>query len=201
MPEILRVQDKLYWPSPGTGRDNLAEGTPVSTASHPATARLTADSGQVLAGRDELAASVAALGGKEGESMDRATRQAERHAARLIAQAADSGRKGPSRRRLADAGLDAVAEMIGRYRSRGRPVTGQEAAWLTVVLRDLRVRDDAWARMDPVHQAAAPAAVDRPDPPGAARVRAGPGVAAGLHRLAVRQRRARQRRAGPGAGR
>jgi hypothetical protein len=33
-------------------------------------------------------------------------------------------------------------------------VTGQEAAWLTVALQDLRVRDDAWARMDPAHQAA-----------------------------------------------
>ena len=55
---------------------------------------------------------------------------------------------------MADAGLDAVAEVIGRYRHGGRPVTGPEAAWLTVVLRDLRVRDDAWARMDPAHQAA-----------------------------------------------
>jgi Domain of unknown function (DUF4192) len=154
MPEILRVQGKRYWSSPGAGYGDLAEGTPFSTASHLAAARLTAEGARVLAGRDELAAGVAALGGKEGESMDRATRRAEQHAALLITPAADSGQKAPSRRRLADAGLGAVAQVIGRYRRSGRPVTGQEAAWLTVVLRDLRVRDDAWARMDPAHQAA-----------------------------------------------
>jgi uncharacterized protein DUF4192 len=86
--------------------------------------------------------------------MDRATHRAEQHAARLMTQAADSGRQGPGRRRLAGAGLDAIAQVIGRYRRGGRPVTGQEAAWLTVALRDLRVRDDAWARMDPAHRAA-----------------------------------------------
>jgi Domain of unknown function (DUF4192) len=154
MQEILRVQDKRYWSSPGAGHDDLAEGTPFSTASHLAIARLTAEGARVLADRDELAASVAALAGKEGESMDRATRRAEQRAALLITPAADSGRKAPARRRLADAGLGAVARVIGRYRCSGQPVTGPEAAWLTVVLRDLRVRDDAWARMDPSHQAA-----------------------------------------------
>jgi hypothetical protein len=154
MQEILRVQDKRYWSSPGAGHDDLAEGTPFSTASHPATARLTAEGARVLADRDELAASVAALTGKEGESMDRATRRAEQRAALLITPAGDSGQKAPARRRLADAGLGAVAQVIGRYRRNGRPVTGPEAAWLTVVLQALRVRDDAWARMDPSHQAA-----------------------------------------------
>ena len=154
MQEILRVQDKRYWSSPGAGHHDLAEGTPFSTASHLATARLTAEGARVLADRDELAASVAALAGKEGESMDRATRRAEQRAALLITPAADSGQKAPARRRLADAGLGAVAQVIGRYRCSGRPVTGPEAAWLTVVLRDLRVRDDAWARMDPSHRAA-----------------------------------------------
>jgi hypothetical protein len=37
MPEILRVQDKRYWSSPDAGHDDLAEGTPFSTASHLAT--------------------------------------------------------------------------------------------------------------------------------------------------------------------
>ena len=154
MPEILRVQGKRYWSCPGAGHDDLAEGTPFSTASHLATAALTAGGTRVLAGRDELAATVAALTGEAGEAMNRATRRAKQRAARLITQAADSGRKTPARRLIAAAGLDAVAKAIGQYRRGGRPVTGQEAAWLTVVLRDLRVRDDAWARMDPAYQAA-----------------------------------------------
>jgi hypothetical protein len=29
---------------------------------------------------------------------------------------------------------------------------GYEIAWVTAALRDLRVRDDAWARMDPAHR-------------------------------------------------
>lgn len=154
MRQILRVQDNRYWSCTGTGDDDPAEGTPFAAARHPAAALLAAEGAQVLAGRDELAATVAALSGEEGETMDRATRRAEQRAARLITPAADSAGTGPGRRRLASAGLDAVAEVIGRYRHGGRPVTAQEAAWLTVTLRDLRVRDDAWARMDPAHRSA-----------------------------------------------
>ena len=32
--------------------------------------------------------------------------------------------------------------------------TAYEIAWVTVALRDLRVRDDVWARVDPAHRAA-----------------------------------------------
>jgi hypothetical protein len=41
--------------------------------------------------------------------------------------------------------------MIGTYRAGGRYATDYQVAWITVALRDLRVRDDAWARMDPAH--------------------------------------------------
>jgi hypothetical protein len=41
--------------------------------------------------------------------------------------------------------------MIARCRGGGRPAPDYEIARLTVALRDLRVRDDAWARMDPAH--------------------------------------------------
>ena len=41
--------------------------------------------------------------------------------------------------------------MIARYRGGGRFTSDDEIARLTAVLRDLRVRDDAWARMDPAH--------------------------------------------------
>jgi hypothetical protein len=41
--------------------------------------------------------------------------------------------------------------MIRTYRSGGRFATDYQVAWITVALRDLRVRDDAWARMDPAH--------------------------------------------------
>ena len=42
--------------------------------------------------------------------------------------------------------------MIAVYRRRYGATTDYEIAWVTVALRDLRVRDDAWARMDPAHR-------------------------------------------------
>ena len=51
-------------------------------------------------------------------------------------------------------GLAAVGAMIARYRDGGRFATDDEIARISVALRDLRVRDDAWARMDPAHAAA-----------------------------------------------
>ena len=55
---------------------------------------------------------------------------------------------------MIDAGLRAVGEAIGTYRSGGRISSDDAIAWLTITLADLRVRDDAWARMDPGHMAA-----------------------------------------------
>jgi hypothetical protein len=54
---------------------------------------------------------------------------------------------------MAALGQIAVDDAIRRYRAGQRLSTGQ-AAWLTVALRQLRVRDDAWARMDPEYRAA-----------------------------------------------
>ena len=50
-------------------------------------------------------------------------------------------------------GQVAVREAIARYRA-GDEVPAEHAAWLTVALAEVRVRDDAWARMEPKHQAA-----------------------------------------------
>jgi hypothetical protein len=47
----------------------------------------------------------------------------------------------------------AVQDAIRRGRDGDLPDT-ETAAWLTVALREIRVRDDAWARMDYEHRAA-----------------------------------------------
>ena len=45
-----------------------------------------------------------------------------------------------------------VRQAVGRYR-KGREITDRgQLAFLAVCLADLRVRDDAWARMDPEHR-------------------------------------------------
>jgi hypothetical protein len=153
--ELLRAENERYWSylcaEPGCCPP---EGVPFDVTDHPAAQTMAAAaSARVLSSRAELAATVATVEGDIAEAMDRATRKAEEQVARLIARAARSGRQASIRRLIATAGLRAVGEAIKRYR-RGSTVGPETAAWLTVVLRDLRVRDDAWARMLPEHRVA-----------------------------------------------
>jgi hypothetical protein len=152
--EILRVQDARYW-SYLCGNEACcpAAGVPFDPApADPAEARALAAVGDpVLAGRAALAARVAPLGGIAAESMRQATRRAERHVTQLLSRIRKSSRLGAARRMIIAEGLTAVGTMITRYRGGGRFTTDDEIARITVALRDLRVRDDAWARMDPAH--------------------------------------------------
>ena len=152
--EFLRVQDSRYWSYVCRNEACCpAAGVPLDPDLHCAAA--LADFGlPVLADRTALAARVAPLGGIAAESMRQATRRAEQHVAQLLAKVRKSARLGAARQMIATEGLAAVGAMIARYREGGRFTTDYEVARLTVALRDLRVRDDAWARMDPGHSAA-----------------------------------------------
>jgi Domain of unknown function (DUF4192) len=175
--DILRVQDERFssylcakagcCPPEGIAFDGATGAVSAQTASpgtgSPGTGSPGTGSGaidldvtgsRVLADRSELAATVAAVGGSAGESMRRATRLAEDRADKLIARIARTGKRGEGRRLIALAGVQAVTEAIGTYRGGGRLDSDDRVAWLTVVLRDLRVRDDAWARMVPEHREA-----------------------------------------------
>ena len=86
--------------------------------------------------------------------MVRATRRAEARARRLIREARNRARRQARRHALRGPGLLAVTEAITRYRE-GQSFTSRNAvAWLALILEDLPVRDDAWARMDPDHNEA-----------------------------------------------
>ncbi len=166
--EFLRVQDARYWsyvcdneaccPAAGVPfdvADLAAAADPAaadSAAADPAAAAALARLGPpVLPNRAAVAARVAPLGGIAAESMRQATRRAEQHIARLLAKVRKSARLGAARHMIAAEGLAAVGAMIARYRDGGRFTSDYEIARITVALRDLRVRDDAWARMDPAH--------------------------------------------------
>jgi len=152
--EFLRVAGGRYW-SYICGNEKCcpAEGVPFDTAAaDPAEAAALASVGdRVLASRAAVAARVAPLGGIAAESMRQATRRAERHVAQLLAKVRKSARLGAARHMIAAEGLAAVGTLIARYRDGGRFTSDDEIARITVALRDLRVRDDAWARMDPAH--------------------------------------------------
>jgi hypothetical protein len=143
--DVLRVQDGRFWSylcsEPACCP---ADGVPFDAAAHPASVVL-ADAGlPVLPGRDALAVTIAPLTGPAAEAMAEATRRAERVAARLIASA------GP--RALERPGLAAVRAAVQAYRD-GRTVSSPvRHAWLALVLTSVRIRDDAWARMDPAHR-------------------------------------------------
>ena len=148
--DVLRVEDGRYWSYPCADEDCCpAAGTPFDPGAHSAAAVMASAGNRVLADRAAVAARVAPLGGSTAESMRQATRRAERHAAQLLAKVRKSPRIGAARQLIAAEGLNAVGAMITTYRTGGKYTTDYQIAWITVALRDLRVRDDAWARMDP----------------------------------------------------
>jgi hypothetical protein len=148
--ELLRVEGDRYWSYLCSDPACCPpDGTVLDAPGHTASLAGQGDRPPVLASRAELAATVAAVEGEPAELMVAATRRAEEHAAQLVARVARSGRTRSGRRLIASAGLDAVAEAIRCYRRGDQLAAGSAVAWLTVALRDVRVRDDAWARMDP----------------------------------------------------
>jgi hypothetical protein len=144
----LRVQDQRYWSYLCDSSTCCPpEGTPFTLNDAP-------EDAPVLASRDELAATLAGRTGEAAESMRLAATNAEARVARLIARARRRSTPAAVRRAVATAGVEAVTSAIGAYRDDGTITDEDELAWLMVVLREMRVRDDAWARMDPAHSKA-----------------------------------------------
>ncbi len=152
--EMLRAEDGRYWSymCHDTGCCP-AEGVPFDVSASTVAAQLTLAGNVTLPDRAALERSIAPFSGPARSSMAQATIRAENRAASLVARSARSGRKrGGILRPVIEDGLRAVGEAIGTYRSGGRISGDDEIAWLTVTLADLRVRDDAWARMDPEYR-------------------------------------------------
>ena len=144
--DLLRVKGRRYWSylcqDPGCCPP---EGIPFEGPDHPNARALAAAGMTARPDRESLAALVAPVTGPEAESLRRAHQCALRRAGEMIA-----GAGAPDRlRALVEAGRDAVRDAIARYRSGGEITDHDQMAWLILTVADLRVRDDAWARMDP----------------------------------------------------
>jgi hypothetical protein len=151
--EVLRAQDQRYWSYVCTNPGCCPpEGTPFDAKAHPAAAKFAGK--PVLASRAALEQTIAPVTGEEAGAMVRADRRAEARARRLIREAGNRTGCKARRRALYSPGLLAVSEAIARYREGRRFTSRDAAAWLALVLEDLPVRDDAWARMDPDHNEA-----------------------------------------------
>jgi hypothetical protein len=166
MRDLLRVQDGRYWSYVCTDPGCCPpDGVPFDVSAHPAAAAMTAAGMAARPDRASLAGSLAPLTGQAAQSMRKATDRAELRAGELIASSraqggAPSGASGsaPSRTLgslwlVVEAGREAVRAAISIYRHGGQITDHDQLAWLTVTISDLRVRDDAWARMDPRHRA------------------------------------------------
>jgi hypothetical protein len=150
--DLLRVQDGRYWSytcqDPGCCPP---DGVPFDGPAHPAAGALAAAGMTACPDRAALAGSLAPLTGPAAASVSQATERALRRAGDFVAAPAGEA-DGP--RRLVEAGREAVRAAIGIYRRGGQITDHDELAWLTIALADLRVRDDAWARMEPRFRAA-----------------------------------------------
>jgi hypothetical protein len=195
--KCLRAHDGRYWSC--LGDSCPSEGIPYGPNDDPANEAL-ATAKPILASRRVLAATLAPVSGADTESMNVATRKAYEQVVRMVSQAQRTGRSDVSGRVIVNGGIGAVKIAVASYRDGGE-FSHNAAAWLSVVLQSQRVRDDAWARMDPEHKEAHLRLwtdVTRLARPGYVAPAASP---AGLCRLAGRQRAPRQRRARPGAER
>lgn len=156
--EMLRAEDGRYWSY--LCQDPAccpAEGVAFDVSASCVAAQMTLAGNVTLPNRAALEQAVAPLGGVVRASMRQATIRAESRAAALIAEAATlaapPGRKhGGVLRPVIDEGLRSVGDAITTYRAGGQITSHDDMAWLTVTLADLRVRDDAWARMDPQYR-------------------------------------------------
>jgi len=95
----------------------------------------------VVASRDDIGAGIAPVTGAEATEMTRATRQAARDLVRLQEEAGTD--------EVFQYMLGLVRDAISLYRDGGTIHILTRFANLTLALRALEVRDDAWARMAP----------------------------------------------------
>jgi hypothetical protein len=126
------------------------EGRSYDPGSHPAAAAMTGAGLTAHPDREALARTIQRPAGT-ADAIARATEQARTRLARLIAGGEATGDRDP-KLRATRVGRSQVQQAIRRYRAGGSIGSVAHLAWLAVLLSDIRVRDDAWARMTPEHR-------------------------------------------------
>jgi len=151
VPEVLRADGGRFW---SLLCDDVTccppEGRCYDPGSHPAAAALTEAGLSAHPDRDALARTIQRPAGS-ADLIRRATLQAQLRLAQLVDLGKAEGDRDP-RLRATRTGRKEIQRAIRLYRSGGRVASIDHLAWLAVLLADIRVRDDAWARMDPAHR-------------------------------------------------
>ncbi len=149
--EVLRADGGRYWSLLCDSPECCpVEGRPYDPGSHPVAAVMS-DAG--LAVHPDRAALARTLQPRPGtaEQVRQVTDTARLQLSQLVAQGLIAGESQPHLR-VARTGRAAVQQAIKMYRAGGTIGRAERLAWLAVLLADLRVRDDAWARMNPSYR-------------------------------------------------
>ncbi len=149
--EVLRADAGRYW---SMLCDDVAccppGGRSYDPGSHPAAAAMTEAGLGAHPDREALARTIQRPAGS-ADRISRATLQARLRLSQLADIGAAEGDRDPNLR-ATRTGRKEIQRAIRRYRSGGSIGSLEHLAWLAVLVADLRVRDDAWARMDPAHR-------------------------------------------------
>jgi hypothetical protein len=149
--EALRAEGGRYW---SLMCDDTAccppEGRPYDPGSHPAAAAMALAGLDAHPDREALARTIQRPAGT-ADAIARATHLATWRLARIVEAGEAAGARDP-KLRVTRIGRREVQKAISLYRSGGCIRQVAQLAWLAVLLADIRVRDDAWARMDPSHR-------------------------------------------------
>jgi len=140
--EALRVADGRWWSLTCVdSRCCPPEGRPYDITASAVAAQAVLAGHVALPGREHLARSVAPLEGAVRAAMREATDRAER---RLLAWAREGLSPARIRSRMVEEGVALLTDLS----SRERPPDEDDVAWLGVLLTSMRVRDEAWVRID-----------------------------------------------------
>ncbi|HUA43387.1 MAG TPA: DUF4192 domain-containing protein [Streptosporangiaceae bacterium] len=146
--EVLRAEGGRYW---SMLCDEPAccppEGRSYDPGSHPAAAAM-ADAGLAAQPDREALARTLQRPAGSADVISRATGRALDRLSDLVELGEAEGDRDPQLR-ATRTGRREVQRAIRRYRSGGSIDSIEHLAWLAVLLSDIRVRDDAWARMHP----------------------------------------------------
>lgn len=146
--EVLRADAGRYWSLLCNSPQCCPpEGRSYDPGSHPAAAAMTEAGLSAHPDRSALARTLQPPPGT-AEQVRQATNAARLQLSELVSKALADGEADPGLR-VARTGRAAMRQAIRTYRGGGAISARDQLAWLAVLLADLRVRDDAWARMDP----------------------------------------------------
>lgn len=147
VPEALRVHEGRWWSYLCDGCGSCsAGGTPFDIKATVVAAQATLDGQVVLPSRSDLARTVAPSDDPaDRESMRGAARRAHE---RIVGWAADGMGPQQLRAKMLEHGVPLIERLYAAAVAGAPPPGDDEIAWLAVLLSDLRVRDEAWVRID-----------------------------------------------------